>query len=488
MFAGELNDSLYFYTIHKNGTTIDSYAYTFYKLVAEARVKDSNLYLEIIRKVNKAEKLSFACQQPYFIEVLNGTASFKNQSCSIESFAGEIITYISRQIVHEECLMGVPKMGMPEFNWEFFVKRKIVYFITWCKNLTLISKCSRNVNIIYIRDGDGNTGWRSHKHTSVYARDNGCVYVQSNQILFVVGDHKNIKLFEIEQHTSGGTIGGLKDGRVFINTPQKCHELYLGEEYRKPFLALEERLIDDVINEDSTAGNIMELTPDEVTRYTLTNGSHIFFRNYEFNELYSGTCKSREFVVKDLPSEQLIFAGEVNNELYFYTKFSEGDLKRHNFYKCFSENTDGPVPIFFQKIGEVWIMTQNGYLKLYYQIPLSNRRTSFLYRQPYFYDELPDGTIIIKNFDLQQAALLSEADVKFLKQYDYNISYCALFVRNEVVYYLQRSSGIMDPTISRISTSLVVIEPGSIGSGKMPTVIGSDVEDGSQENRTDRTR
>ncbi|GMS86603.1 hypothetical protein PENTCL1PPCAC_8778 [Pristionchus entomophagus] len=73
--------------------------------------------------------------------------------------------------------MGIPKIGIPEFNWEFFVQRNIVCYITWCK-ISTISKYSRNINIIYLRDGIGSPrGWRAHMHTSVYAHDNDCSYL-----------------------------------------------------------------------------------------------------------------------------------------------------------------------------------------------------------------------------------------------------------------------------------------------------------------------
>ncbi|GMT01724.1 hypothetical protein PENTCL1PPCAC_23898, partial [Pristionchus entomophagus] len=157
-----------------------------------------------------------------------------------------------------------------------------------------------------------------------------------------------------------------------------------------------------------------EMLPEYVRRFTLMNGTKIYYKDTHGNEIYTGiNAQNKEYSVASFPSDELHFAGELNNELFFYTV--DRDNWIYCFYKCSCKDTTGPGPLSFEKIGEI---IEGG------QIRIASK-------QPYFVD-IPSGGQRgdIKSFDGRQIMELTPNDL----EYFVSLPAWIFFVRKGILY------------------------------------------------------
>ncbi|GMS86602.1 hypothetical protein PENTCL1PPCAC_8777, partial [Pristionchus entomophagus] len=284
IFAGEVNNELYFYTKAFEGDQ----AYSHQMLLS--------YWLDFLYR-------------PYFHDELS------DDTIIIKSFDLQQVALLSETDV--KC---IKQYASKIYYGELFVRSNVVYYVRLSsdKQETKITRVSRN--LVVIEPGPLGSG---KIPTSLYAQEDCAIYLLFGKELLLIG--LNLSFIKIEIDQPNCEIVGANAEKLFFSSGSLHLSFDLGEEHRRLAFALAYNLKDEA----PKAVNDMEIGPDEVTRYTLTNGSHIFFRNYQFNELYSGSCKSKDYLVDGLTSEQLIFAGELKNKLYFYTKANEED--KHNY-------------------------------------------------------------------------------------------------------------------------------------------------------------
>ncbi|GMS86392.1 hypothetical protein PENTCL1PPCAC_8567, partial [Pristionchus entomophagus] len=284
IFAGEVKNELYFYTKAFIIIFIDSH------------------------QMLLSFWLVFLYRQPYFHDELS------DGTIIIKSFDLQQVALLSEADV--KC---IKQYASKIYYGELFVRRNVVYYVrlTSDKQETKITRVSRN--LVVIEHGPLGSG---KIPTSLYAQEDSAIYLLFGKELFVIGLNLSFITVEIDQPNC--EIVGANAEKLLLSSGSLHLSFDLGEEHRRLAFALAYNLKDEA----PKAVNDVEIGPDKVTRYTLTNGLHIFFRNYQFNELYSGSCKSKDYLVDGLPSEQLIFA-ELKNILYFYTKANEEDKNNY---------------------------------------------------------------------------------------------------------------------------------------------------------------
>ncbi|GMS86391.1 hypothetical protein PENTCL1PPCAC_8566 [Pristionchus entomophagus] len=160
----------------------------------------------------------------------------------------------------------------------------------------------------------------------------------------------------------------------------------------------------------------VERLPEHVRRFTLMNGTKIYYRFMWPYGLYTGrSAANKEYSVGSIPHDYMTFAGELNNALFFYTSTRDDDdedaVWTYCFYKCSCERT-GPSPISFEKIGE----------------KITNRRLPFALTQPYFMDipVMEGAGSDINSFDGRQIMHLTRSDLEYFVSFTEDILYIVI--------------------------------------------------------------
>ncbi|GMS86604.1 hypothetical protein PENTCL1PPCAC_8779 [Pristionchus entomophagus] len=163
----------------------------------------------------------------------------------------------------------------------------------------------------------------------------------------------------------------------------------------------------------------VERLPEHVRRFTLMNGTKIYYRFMWPYGLYTGrSAANKEYSVGSIPHYYMSFAGELKIVFFFYTSTRDDDDEDAVWVyilQCSCERT-GPRPISFEKIGE----------------KITNRRLPFALTQPYFMDiPMMEGAgSDIKSFDGRQIMHLTRSDL----EYFVSLTEWIFLVRKDILY------------------------------------------------------
>ncbi|KAF8360942.1 hypothetical protein PRIPAC_87865 [Pristionchus pacificus] len=189
-FAGEMNNSLYFYTskrIDEFDEENEEIKYVFYKIVCPAENEFSPILHEI-REIVTLSRTEFALRQPYFLDVDHRV---------VQDFEGNTFGLPSGNIALTTATRD---------DFRFFVCGEIVYFINSGSYEIDIVNRGKFVTIVLEDDME--------LPESIYAKPNCPIYLMHGNVLMTIKDNLLHKLQYLDDLY---TIAGMEGDKLFLN-------------------------------------------------------------------------------------------------------------------------------------------------------------------------------------------------------------------------------------------------------------------------------
>ncbi|GMS86349.1 hypothetical protein PENTCL1PPCAC_8524, partial [Pristionchus entomophagus] len=195
-FAGELNNTLYFYAHTSGKDDLKTESYAFYEA---NRSKSDCFSFKKIREITTEREIKFAVQQPYlqyFDDKVAVFESFGDDQMRLNDYNSEFLTRIIDPFAF--------------FVWKEFVAVVTINSAGKCTAVTPGVFFLRQLCHIQLRHD-------LPLPTSLYGQDNSLLYMLCGYTVLVFNDVLKSVSFEID--ILGCHIGGVDKRRVFINAP-----------------------------------------------------------------------------------------------------------------------------------------------------------------------------------------------------------------------------------------------------------------------------